>query len=230
MRGTDGSDPIRLGEGRPLALSPDGKWVIALQAGKEQQLVLLPAGAGEQRVLPRGTVEEFYSAAWFPDGIHILFTAAEKGHQQRSYVQDVMTGELPRAITAEASVVALLSPTGQKYAKFNIGGYSLCPMKENADCRPIEGVMDDDTLLRWSSDGRYLFVRGAGDVTLNIFRVNLATGERESWKQLTSPDDPAGFIGIGADPGQVLLTPDGTSCVYTYWNALSDLFVAKGLE
>ena len=102
-------------------------------------------------------------------------------------------------------------------------------MHGDAECRPIPGVQDSDTLLRWSGDGRYIFVRGVGDLVLDIYRVNLLTGNREPWKRLTPPD-PAGLIAIGGDPGQVLLTPDGNSYVYTYWSALSDLFVAKGLE
>ena len=228
MRGTDGSDPIRLGECRPLALSPDGKWVVAMKAGNSGKLILLPTGAGRQKELPQGDIEEFYSAAWFPDGVHILLNAGEKDHQQRSYMQDI-TGGLPQPITAEASVVALLSPDGRAYAKYNIGGYSICPIHSDTECRPIPGVQDDDTLLRWSGDGRYIFVRGVGDLVLDIYRVNLLTGNREPWKRLT-PADPAGLIAIGGDPGQVLLTPDGNSYVYTYWSALSDLFVAKGLE
>jgi dipeptidyl aminopeptidase/acylaminoacyl peptidase len=228
LRETDGSDPIRLGECRPLALSPDGKWVVALQTNSPQQLMLLPTGAGEQRMLQRGDIEEFYSAMWFPDSIHIVFSAAEKDHQQRSYLQDI-TGGPPQPLTREASVVALLSPDAKTYAKYNIGGYSICPIGEDAKCHPIEGVLDDDILLRWSRDGRSIFVRGAGDFSLNIFRVDLASGKRQLWKQLTPPD-PAGLIGIGSDPGQVLVSPEGTSFVYTYWNALSNLFVASGLD
>ncbi len=199
-----------------------------MKAGNSGQLMLLPTGAGRLQELPQGNIEEFYSAAWFPDGVHILLNAAEKDHQQRSYMQDI-TGGLPQPVTAGASVVALLSPDARAYAKFNVGGYSLCPMHSDAECRPIPGVLDEDTLLRWSDDGRYIFVRGAGDLVLDIFRINLLNGNRERWKHVTPPD-PSGLIAIGGDPGQVLLTPDGNSYIYTYWSALSDLLVATGLE
>jgi len=43
---------------------------------------------------------------------------------------------------------------------------------------------------------RYIFVRGVGDLVLDIYRVNLLTGNREPWKHLT-PADPAGLIAIG---------------------------------
>src|SRR5208337_1926048 len=51
MRGSDGSPAVRLGEGTAVALSPDGKWVIAEPQGTPAQLVLLPTGAGEPKPL-----------------------------------------------------------------------------------------------------------------------------------------------------------------------------------
>src|SRR6185436_17004151 len=54
IRRTDGSVPVSLGEGRPLALSPDTRWVAAVQGTDAARLVLLPAGTGEVRPLPRG--------------------------------------------------------------------------------------------------------------------------------------------------------------------------------
>jgi hypothetical protein len=43
IRKTDGSEAVQLGLGRPLALSPDARWVLALQGNEPQQLAL-PAG------------------------------------------------------------------------------------------------------------------------------------------------------------------------------------------
>jgi len=190
-------------------------------------MVLLATGAGEQKQLPRGPIQEYYSATWFPDGKRILFSGLEAGHQPRSYVQD-LAGGLPRPITAEATMAALLSPDGKALATLNVGGFSLCPL-DGERCNPILGVLDEDTLLQWSADGRFLYVRGTGDLVLRIYRVNLATGQRELWKDVTPPD-PVGLIGIALDPGQVRITPDGKSYVYTYWSVFSDLFVAEKLK
>ena len=59
LRKTDGSDAVRLGEGKPLTLSPDGKWALVLQQASPPQLILLPTGPGEQRLLPRGPIQEY---------------------------------------------------------------------------------------------------------------------------------------------------------------------------
>ena len=93
LRDTDGGDAIRLGEGRALALSPDGKFALALQTGPPPRLVLLPTGPGEEKRLPPSGLTEYYSATWFPGGHRILFVAAGSDAQPRSYIQDVDGGD-----------------------------------------------------------------------------------------------------------------------------------------
>lgn len=89
VRTTDGADATRVGEGRPLALSPDARWVVAAEGTKEQQLVLLPTGVGEKRLLPRGEVTEFYSATFFPDGNRLLIAGEGKDHVPASFVATI---------------------------------------------------------------------------------------------------------------------------------------------
>ena len=57
LRRTDGAPPVRLGDGRGLALSPDGRWVLAThQVEGATELVLLPTGAGETRRVGRPAI------------------------------------------------------------------------------------------------------------------------------------------------------------------------------
>ncbi len=229
LRKTDGSDAVQLGQGKPLALSPDGKWALTLQQISPPQLVLLPTGPGEQKLLPRGAINEYYDwAAWAPDQRQVFFAGAEAGHRPRTYVQE-MDGGPPRPVTAEGMVGTLLSADGKLIAAIDrYGEYYLCPVN-GGEPRAIEGLAEGDVLLQWAADGRSLFVRGAGDLVLRIFKFDLATGRREAWKELRPPD-PAAVIGIGVDPGQVRLTPDGNYYVYTSWTFPSELYLAQGLK
>ena len=230
LRKTDGSDAVRMGEGKPLALSPDGRWAAVLQEAAPQQLVLLPTGPGEPKLLPRGPLQEYlHWAAWSPDGSRIFFAGAEPRRLGRTYVQDVAGGE-PRPVTPEGMVGALLSPDGKWIAAFDrYREYYLCPV-EGGEPHAIEGFIEDDLyLLQWSSDGRSLFVRGAGDLVLRIYKLDLASGRRELWKELRPPD-PAPLIGVALDPGQVRITPDGKYYVYTSWTQVAELFLAEGLR
>src|SRR5262249_26079580 len=71
VRPMDGSPAKRIGEGRAIAISPDGRWVAANSGGRGSQLLLLPTGAGESKTLD---VEghRFEEGAFFPDGKRIL--------------------------------------------------------------------------------------------------------------------------------------------------------------
>ena len=230
LRKTDGSDAVRLGEGRPLALSPDSKWALVLQETSPPQLILLPTGAGEQKSLPRGAISEYAFGGWFPDGRRIFFSGVEASHGPRTYIQDIGSGE-PRPVTSEGIVGGLLSPDGKLIAAIDrYGEFYLCPV-DGGEPRTIDGYMEGDSLIEWSGDGRSLFLRetGAGDLVLRIYKLDIASGRRELWKELIPPD-PAVLIDIGSTAGQVRLTPDGKSYVYTYWTFPSELYLVEGLK
>ena len=233
LRKMDGSNvPVKLGEGKAFALSPDGKWALAVQESSPPQLVLLPTGPGEPRLLPRGEINEYHYASWFPDGQRILFTGlVDLGHGLRSYVQDISGGQ-PQPITEEEIIALLVSPDGKRVVawapdKGPDGKYYLSPI-DGTQSTPIPGLEMGELPIRWSTDGHALYVRASGDFTthINIYRIDLSSGRRELRKEIV-PDE-VGFLGF-EDRG-IKITPDGKSYVYTYWTVLRDLFLAEGLK
>jgi serine/threonine protein kinase/Tol biopolymer transport system component len=226
LRKTDGQDAVRLGEGKALSLSPDGAWALALQTGPPPRLVLLPTGPGNEKRLPASGIVQFYSAVWFPDGKRILIVGEGPDHRPRSYVQDVAGGEA-RAVTDEPLQATLISPDGRFMAGLGAGGeYELRPV-DGGEHHGIAGTLTEDELVQWSPDGRFLYVRGPNDSAIDLFRVDLSSGRREPWKRI-EPADPVGLIGIQL--ASVHVTPDGKSYVYTYWKALTDLYLVDGLK
>ena len=228
IRKTDGPEAIRLGEGQALALSPDGKWALALQATSPHQLILLPTGPGEQQQLPRGGIVEYISGVWFPDNKRILFVAEEKDRIPRSYVQDV-DGSDPQRVGPEGMLAVLVSPDGKRLAGYGGDQGFILYSLDSQKVAPIPGLEKGDTLIQWSADGRSLFASPPGDLPIRIFRVELATGRRELWKQLRPPE-AAGSLGVHSDQKGVLLTPDGKSLVYTHWSLLNELYLVDGLR
>ena len=73
LRSTDGSPAMRLGEGKPRALSPDGRWALV----QRQDLQLVPTGVGEARALPVSGLEIGW-ATWVPDGKRVLLFGRER--------------------------------------------------------------------------------------------------------------------------------------------------------
>ena len=96
---------------------------------------------------------------------------------------------------------------------------------DGGDARPVPGLLPGEYPLRFSPDGRSIYVWKRGDLPARIGRVELETGKRDVFKDLL-PADPAGVERIS----NVLVTPDGKGYAYCYARLLSDLFVVEGLR
>jgi Tol biopolymer transport system component len=226
VRNLDGSDAVRLGPGKALALSHDGRWALALREGPPAHLVVLPIGTGEARLLPSHGLRDFYWATWFPDGRRILFVAADAQSIPRSYVQDMETGRLEPV--GEKGMLAMLpAPNERVLIADPLGPHQLWPLGPGKPAA-VEGLTGEDRPIQWSPDGRFLYLRRVEGLVINIYRYRVATGERRLWKTL-KPQDPAGLIGIGAGRGELAMTPDGRSFVFTYWRSLRSLFLGTDL-
>jgi Tol biopolymer transport system component len=222
----DGSSAVRLGEGAAGTLSPDGKWVASvLHASSEPQFALFPTGAGEARKLPKGDLV-MQRPDWLPDSQHLLFTANEVGHGARVYVQDLVGGKA-RALTPEGyrSFRSTVSPDGKFVAaKGPDDRFYLYPIA-GGEPTALQGLSGLDIPVRWSADGRSLFVYRRGVVPARVTLVDVTTGRAELWKELM-PADAAGVT----DFVSVCPTPDGSSYAYSYNRLLSNLYIVEGLK
>ena len=226
LRGTDGSPAVRLGEGRGLALSSDGKWVLASldsSGQKPPSLLLLPTGPGQTRVLKNGGLADYGWGAFLPDGKRIIFGAHPSGGKSRLYMQEIPEGD-PRPFGPEGAAIwewsSPVSPDG-RFVVARLGARAvLCPL-EGAAVRPIPGVdvASEDRPSQWTSDGRSLYVSRIGEP--RVWLVDVATGQRRLWKEI-QPTAGRFF--------RMRVTPDGRSYVYTTQRFLSELYVVEGLR
>jgi eukaryotic-like serine/threonine-protein kinase len=223
LRKTDGSDATLLGEGKALALSPDEKWALAVKPHPAPHLALLPTGAGEVRELPSGGAAfQYHWARFFPDGRRILIAAQEKGKPPRSYIQDVSGGP-PRPFAEEGMRATLVSPDGREIAGSTLEGLHLIYRADGEGrARAIVGAEPGDFLVAWSADGKSILVRGAEERPLTLYRIDLASGRRERWKEL-APPEMAGFLEYGAGPMGARFTPDFRFYAYTFYTDLESL-------
>ena len=226
LRPTDGSPAVRLAvnQGFPSALSPDGKWAISIPIGSPTQFMLLPTGAGSPQQLTHDQINHL-RARYFPDGKHILFTGNEPGKGVRLYVQ-ALAGGAARPITPEGvTEIGAISPDGQQVAATGPDGQLWLYPVAGGDPRLIPGTTTNETPISWSQEGRALYVRRGNGLPTKVYRLDLATGRQELWKEL-SPSDATGVFGIDS----VLLTPDAKSYAYSYGRILSDLYLVEGLK
>jgi Tol biopolymer transport system component len=226
LRGTDGSPAVRLGDGIAQALSPDGRWALCIIThSSPQQLKILPTGPGQPRIVTHDRINHV-SASWLPDGRRIVFVGNSPGAGPRLYVQDLEEGPA-RPISAEGVSIFgnSVRPDGRFVAAAGPGRrIALYPL-EGGTPRPLPGVLEGESPVRWSPDGRSLFVWRPGELPAMVTRVEIATGRRTPVREIL-PADPAGVLSISP----VLLSEDGKTCVYTYFRILSDLYVVEGLR
>jgi Tol biopolymer transport system component len=227
LRKLDGSAPVRLGEGAALAISPDGKWVLTDRIrSTPTQIVLLPTGAGEPKPFPKDEIEHGSGpfGAFLPDGKRIVFVGHEPGRPSRVFVQG-LAGGAAKPVTPEGVAAWVLSPDGASLVTQTPEGLALTPL-EGGPSRPIPGVAPGDRPLRFTADGRSLFLRsGTREFPARVFRLDVSTGRREVWKELM-PGDPAGITTLSA----AAISEDGKTVLFIYARALSDLYLADGLK
>jgi tRNA A-37 threonylcarbamoyl transferase component Bud32/Tol biopolymer transport system component len=228
LRKSDHSPVVRLGEGNALGLSPDGKWALSILPLPDSPIRLQPTGTGDYRelALPGLSIEQ--GATWFGDSRRFLFAASEPGHSVRLFVQEIDGGK-PRPVTPEGISTALpgfaVSPDGKFIAAVGPEQKGAVFPVDGGEARPIPGLLPGEFPLRYTADGRSIYVWKRGDLPARISRLDLESGKREVWKDLL-PADPAGVERIS----NVLVTPDGKGYAYCYARLLSDLFVVEGLK
>jgi serine/threonine protein kinase/Tol biopolymer transport system component len=226
LRKLDGSLPVRLGEGDAAALSPDGKWAVAILYASPPQLELLPTGAGSPRTLPASGINYQQNIRWLPDSRRIVFAGSQSGQGSRLWLQDT-AGGAPQPFTPEGVVFEgdCLSPDSKlAAAKGPDGILRLYPLDGGAP-REVPGLDTTMRLVRWTPDGQKLILAALSPASAKLYEINVATGERKPWKDL-SPTYPSGVSEIT----QILASADGQVIVYGQDRKVRSLHVVEGLD
>ena len=221
VRKTDGSPAIRLGDGAAMALSPDGRWALAIRPQPEpSQMFLYPTGVGEPRQITHDTINHQWGT-WLPDNRRILFSGNERGQPLRIYIQDLASGTAksiaPAGVTAGGNAV---SPDGRSFvgsdadrrvAIYTIDGSEAPRLLPESLTRALP--------CRWSSDGKSIYLFRRGEIPAKILRFDLGKESETVVREL-----PRGELGIVS----FRITPDGRYYAYTFPTDESQLYLMQG--
>ena len=222
LRKTDGSPAVRLGYGNRPSLSPDGKWVACIHhEGDSSGLMLLPTGAGES-LFPKIGGMHFDGVEWFPDNKRVLFAGNETGHPTRTWVYDLETGKAS-PLTPEGTRGTRVSPDGRSFITLDPHKLLLSPVN-GGETKAIADLEPGESVVRWSGDGRYLFLQQREASSIKISRFEIATRRKEPWLVLRVPEPGASFF------GPLAMSADGKACASTFQRDLANLFLVKGLK
>jgi len=232
IRKTDGSSPIRLGDGTAGGLSPDGKVALSVFIGSPEHVSLFPVGPGQTRELsfPQFDHLENGTARFMPDGKHFLIDAKEPNHSLRTYLIDIAGVQPPRPITPESTAAILPSPDG-KYAAGTGVPQASGPRK--LTLFPIDGgsrieLTPTDPpwgVMQWSADSRSLFLYKSAEIPITIYRFEIASGKLTPVREV-KPANRSGVVSVGP----VVCDMQAAGCTYSYFETLSDMYVITGLR
>jgi serine/threonine protein kinase/WD40 repeat protein len=223
LRDTDGSPPVRIGEGASLAISPDAKWAIT-QPANGGPLSLVPTGAGEARQLTHDKVS-YQGVRWLAGGRELLASGIEAGHGVRDYLIELNSGN-SKAITPEGVGGAEPSPDGRSTAVLGPDGkWGIWPLN-GSGLRLIPGLDSNYRVSGWSPDGASLYAVSTRqrEKIRSVYQVNTVTGKMDLWKTF-GEDLAARAVSRGS-----YLSGDGGAYAYLYAQTLSQVYVVRGMK
>jgi serine/threonine protein kinase/Tol biopolymer transport system component len=228
LRKTDGSSPVRLGDGGAASLSLDGQWVVAFVhpfGGNPGRLNLLPTGAGETRTLISGGFDRIRAISWLADGKGVVFSGTEAGRGERIYLLDLAKPEsrplTPEGVRSSTFGVGV-SPDGRHVVAIRNGKPVLWPIS-GGEPVSIPGLVEREIPIQFTADGKSVYAVVPATEPAKIFLVDLASGKRRLWREIR-PVEPKGQFGL------VLVTPDGDSYAYSSYRPMSTGYVIEGLR
>lgn len=91
--------------------------------------------------------------------------------------------------------------------------------------RPQPGVEEDEIPIQWRADGGALYVYRPDRLPVEIFEVNVLTGQRRRLRAIVLSDV------TGLDGNVIVtLTPDARAYAYSFYRHLDELYLVEGLE
>ena len=223
LRDTDGSPPVRIGEGNALAISPDSK--MGHHAARQRR----PAEVGSDRSRRSSTIDtgqhRLCHRALSARRQTLLAAGIESGHAARDYIIDLSTGDA-KPLTPEGIDGVSLSPDGRSTSVIGPEGkWGIWPI-EGGGFHPIPDLDPKYAVAGWSPDGTslYVSVNRMAERTAKLSRVNITTGKMEPWREFGQTTAP------GSSAGPPHFSVDGSAYEYVYVQTLSQAFAVRGLK
>ncbi|MES2523474.1 MAG: protein kinase [Gemmatimonadota bacterium] len=216
LQRTNGDAALRLGEGAVLSMSRDNRWVISVLPTEPVRVMLYPTGAGNARRLDTDEFSGVSSAAFIGDGSALVVCGNQPKRLARCYTKPLDSGTF-RPFTPEGVRGAVVSADGKSIIAVIGGEYRRFAIADGAS-QAVRGLMPNDRLLRFSPDGKSLWVQPSSAQPVRVEQVDLASGARTALLPSFSPrrggvlnvtelslaDDPRNYAYIERESGSYL--------------------------
>jgi len=228
LRHADGSPPVRVGSGRALALSPDGRLVISVSVANPDHLVLTTTGPGETRSLRLPGVAAHEEAGFVGDGSRVFVTGRDAAGRRSTWLSD-LEGRAPRKLPLPEGRILVqntFSPDGSRFVASCPDGSEPCFYDTVAgNPSPVPGVPKGMSVVGFDARGRLYLRGGSKRMPETLFRLDPASGRTTALAEL-APRDRAGALAVLG----VHVAASGEAWTYSVMRRLSDLHVVTGVD
>jgi hypothetical protein len=231
LRKTDGSPPVRLGAGRALDLSPDGRFVMSVDIRNASGLDLTPTGPGEIRHVRIPGIVAHEDAGFLADSTRIFVTGRDAAGKRATWLTDVQ-GREPRLLPLPDGRILRQNTFSQDGSHFvascpEDAGYGGSCFYDTALGKPtpVPGAQKQWIAISVDAQGRLYYRDRAADKAESLLRLEPKTGKATTLAEL-APRDRAGVFGVL----DVNVAADGEAWAYTFQRRLSDLHIVTGFK
>jgi Tol biopolymer transport system component len=233
LRRTDGSPPIRVGSGRALALSPDGKWVLSVSLGRPDHLDLTPTGPGEERAIRVPGLVAHEEAGFVGDGRRLFVTGRDGAGRRATWLCGLDGGAPQRLPLPEGRILVhnTFAADGKRFVASCPEGDRPCFYDTDSGRPvPVAGVQKGWMTIGFDARGRLYFLDGDKEAERRtgkqmLLRLDPATGHATPLAEL-APPDRSGILAVV----RVRVAASGKAWAYSVIRRLSDLHVVTGVR
>ena len=216
---------VRLGEGQAVAVSDDNRSVLSMVAGNPLRLMVYPTGAGQSRRIDHGEFDGVFNGSFDGSDGRVFVCGVERGRGgERCFV--ISSDGSARPVTPEGTV-GVISLDGTRTLTWRSSSEAprIYSTSNNASL-PSNGLRVGDAPVRWSPDGREVWVSHVvdHDATLEIDRVDPQTGSRSMLLQIPVRDARGRHAGIAT------LADDPRVYALSRFSFASSLFAVDGFR
>jgi eukaryotic-like serine/threonine-protein kinase len=223
LRSTDGSPPVNLGPGYPLALSSDKKRALIQPDGEPDYLSVVPIGPGQPRTVPLGGVA-VVSARLLQDGERVVVCGRQPGDKAPYLYLLSLAGGPPKRISSALSAVYFeVSLDDRLAAARDLDGTITLYALDGSSPVALPELGREVVPAGWSANGR-LWVQKFQDIPSRLLLFDLHS-RRVVEERIVGPSDLAGVTDIP----RIRITPDGRTVAFDYWRRNGYLFLMDGL-
>jgi DNA-binding winged helix-turn-helix (wHTH) protein len=235
LRKADGSAPVRVGKGRALSLSADGRFVLSVSVESPEHLEITPTGPGENRTLRVPGVSAHEEGGFVGDGRRVYVTGRDEAGRRSTWLAP-LDGGAPRRLPLPNGHILFQNTFSADGSRF----LASCPeaggaaSDSSATClydtlagepKPVADARKGWSPVGFDARGRLYFRDRTRRMPETLVRLDPATGGAAPLAEL-APRDRAGVLAVLG----VHVAASGDAWTYSVMRRLSDLHVVTGVK